>query len=100
KIEVWDQAKVAAVRPDITYFSFDLGEIAAHQPEVVQSMFRTLTDGLSDGSLQPLPYTSFAIDDAVSAFRYMAQSKHIGKVVIVQKERSVTRRFSIHGGVT
>lgn len=100
KIEVWDLAKVAGFRPDISYFSFDLGEIAAHRPDVVQSMFRTLSDGLAGGSLQPLPYTSFEIDDAVSAFRYMAQSKHIGKVVLVQKQQAATRGCSIHAGAT
>ncbi|HBL59093.1 MAG TPA: hypothetical protein DDZ80_11385 [Cyanobacteria bacterium UBA8803] len=30
----------------------------------------------------PLPYRVFAITDVVSAFKYMAQAKHIGKIVV------------------
>ena len=96
KIEIWDDAKVAAFRSDISYFSFDLGEMATQQPAKVQSMFRIL-DGFADGSLAPLPYTAFPIEDAVSAFRYMAQSKHMGKVVVVQKPPAARRRVAING---
>ncbi len=34
------------------------------------------------GILKPLPHKVFPISDAAIAFRYMAQAKHIGKVVI------------------
>ena len=37
-------------------------------------------------SLQPLPVQTFALDDAAAAFRYMAQARHIGKVVLVRPE--------------
>ena len=32
--------------------------------------------------LQPLPYKTFSITEVKNAFRYMAQAKHIGKIVI------------------
>ena len=34
------------------------------------------------GHFQPLPYTTFAASAAADAFRFMAQAKHIGKVVL------------------
>ena len=95
KIEIWDDAKVKAFRSDISYFFFDLGEMATNEPADVQSMFRTLSEGFAGGSLAPLPYTAFPIDDAVSAFRFMAQSKHMGKVVVVQKPLVTQRALSV-----
>ena len=37
---------------------------------------------LGGEGLYPLSHRLFSIEDCVSAFRYMAQGKHIGKVVI------------------
>ena len=37
KIELWDEAKVAAFRKDISYLSFDIGEVATNDPALVQS---------------------------------------------------------------
>jgi hypothetical protein len=41
---------------------------------------------LERGDLKLLPHKVFAIDDVVSAFRHMAQAKHLGKVVITFAE--------------
>jgi myxalamid-type polyketide synthase MxaB len=43
---------------------------------------------LKQGLLKPLPHKVFPIQDVVSAFRYMAQAKHIGKVVVTIPESS------------
>ena len=32
--------------------------------------------------LKPLPFRSFPIDEVISAFRFMAQARHIGKVIV------------------
>ena len=37
---------------------------------------------MAEGRLKPLPMIVFEIENAVSAFRYMQQAKHIGKVVL------------------
>ncbi len=36
------------------------------------------------GELTPLPVSSFGLDDVVGAFRFMAQARHVGKVVVGQ----------------
>ena len=41
-----------------------------------------LTDGIKSGAVRPLKSTVFERDDIEGAFRFMAQGKHIGKVVI------------------
>ena len=38
--------------------------------------------GIREGAVQPLQTTAFGADDVEGAFRFMAQGKHIGKVVI------------------
>jgi NAD(P)-dependent dehydrogenase (short-subunit alcohol dehydrogenase family) len=38
--------------------------------------------GFEAGLFQPLPRTTFPIESAVSAFRYLAQARNIGKVVL------------------
>lgn len=79
---IWDEEKAQAVRPDAAYFPFDLGEVSQKQPHLVPSMFAQLMDAFKEGSLNPLPLKTFPVTEVVSAFRYMAQAKHIGKVVI------------------
>ena len=38
--------------------------------------------GIKEGAVQPLQTTTFPADHVEDAFRFMAQGKHIGKVVI------------------
>ncbi|MCP3667397.1 MAG: zinc-binding dehydrogenase [Gammaproteobacteria bacterium] len=38
--------------------------------------------GIQSGVVQPLPSTIFGTDEVQEAFRYMAQGKHIGKVLV------------------
>ncbi|XP_077184140.1 fatty acid synthase [Paroedura picta] len=48
-----------------------------------------LTKGIKDGVVKPLRTTVFSREEVEAAFRYMAQGKHIGKVLIkVNKEES------------
>lgn len=47
--------------------------------EVVSEL---LTKGISDGVVKPLRTTVFGKEEVEAAFRFMAQGKHIGKVMI------------------
>ncbi|MFE1744072.1 SDR family NAD(P)-dependent oxidoreductase [Coleofasciculus sp. H7-2] len=86
KLGIWDEQQVREVRSDVSYFPFDLGEIRRQTPELVPSMFGELAQQFKQGDLQPLSYQIFPISDVVSAFRYMAGAKHIGKIVISMPE--------------
>ena len=46
------------------------------------SMLAEVLQQFSDEGFKPLPFQVFPISEAADAFRYMAQAKHIGKVVI------------------
>ncbi len=41
-----------------------------------------LTQGIKDGAVIPLNTTVFEKEDVESAFRFMSQGKHTGKVVV------------------
>jgi myxalamid-type polyketide synthase MxaB len=82
KVGIWNQAQVAEQRADISYFPFDLLEVSRQNPDLINRMFAELRQQFVDGKLQPLPHKVFSIQQADDAFRYMAQAKHIGKVVI------------------
>ena len=90
KIGILHENEVREIRPDVSYFCFDLGEVAHHDPPLVRELFDVLEEAFERGRLQPLPYEVFPMvgdrestkGDVVSAFRYMAQAKHIGKVVL------------------
>jgi acyl transferase domain-containing protein/thioesterase domain-containing protein/acyl carrier protein len=83
---VWDESQVAHLRPHAAYFAFYLGDIVDEHPDLIQEMLRQLMASVQAGSLKPLPYRIFPLQEAISAFRYMAQAKHIGKIVLSQEE--------------
>ena len=82
KVGIWDHAQVAKKRADISYFPFDLLEVSNQDPELIATLFAELRQQFVERRLQPLPHKVFPIQQADDAFRYMAQAKHIGKVVI------------------
>jgi acyl transferase domain-containing protein/acyl carrier protein len=82
KIGVWDAAQVAEQRSDAVYCPFDLLNISLENPPLVASMLAHLSEEFQHDRLQPLPHRVFPLEDVVNAFRFMAQAKHVGKVVI------------------
>ncbi|MBF0520076.1 MAG: SDR family NAD(P)-dependent oxidoreductase, partial [Nitrospirae bacterium] len=82
KIGIWTEEDVKHNRPDISYYSFDMGEVSQKNSTAIQDMLKQISSHVSAGELKPLFHKVFSITDAVSAFRYMAAAKHTGKVVI------------------
>jgi myxalamid-type polyketide synthase MxaB len=82
KLGIWDENQIRAKRADIAYFPFDLLDVSQEKPHLITKMFGELIEEFRQGNLVPLPHKVFPIEAAANAFRYMAQAKHIGKVVI------------------
>lgn len=82
KTGVWDAAQVRTVRPEADYHLLYLGEACEREPERVRRRFLDLVARFESGELRPLPARAFLVDDAAAAFRYMAQARHIGKIVL------------------
>ena len=78
---VWEPSQVAYLKPDVSYFVFDLVQLTQQQPTLIQLMLRQLIQQFQVGLLKPLPHKQFPMHRVVDAFRYMQQAKHIGKIV-------------------
>lgn len=97
KSGIWNKQQVADLRPDVSYFPFDLGTVAHADPEFFHSLFQDLMKGFTNGALRPLPQKRFPMVDSIKAFRYMAQAKHIGKIVVHQPDQGKTVSTNIRG---
>ena len=86
KRDIWTPEQVAQTRQDVAYWALDLGEVMRQEPALLQSMLYELLEAFTEGTLTPLPHRVFALQEAAQAFRYMAQAKHIGKVVVAQSD--------------
>jgi myxalamid-type polyketide synthase MxaB len=76
---------------NLSYFAIDLDRILRERPGVVRSLFTDLMEQVRGGRYRPLPLTTFPAARAVGAFRYMAQRKNIGKVVLSLTPAGVAR---------
>ena len=79
---IWDQARVTQLDRDIAYYPINLAATFQENPGLVGSLLSDLLKEFSAGRLKPLPLKVFSIGDVVAAFRYMAQARHIGKIVV------------------
>jgi acyl transferase domain-containing protein/acyl carrier protein len=77
-----DHVWVAALNRDLRYFIVDWGETAASNPELIGDMFARLVSELRQGTLAALPRHVFKIEEVERAFRFMAQARHAGKIVV------------------
>ena len=84
KRDFYENTKVGLrpFRNNISYFGIDADQLMGERPDLTAEMFGRVMDLFNQGVLHPLPYMAFCADDVVDAFRYMQQSKHIGKIVI------------------
>ncbi|MEE8526151.1 MAG: SDR family NAD(P)-dependent oxidoreductase [Thermoanaerobaculia bacterium] len=85
---IWNPEEIARVRPDVSYHAFDLGEVAGREPDSIHSMLSEISAAIDRETLRPLPRHSFPLQQTVAAFRYMAQARHHGKIVISQSQSS------------
>jgi polyene macrolide polyketide synthase len=97
KTDVWESDRVTTVRADVSYKPFDLGQVPH---ELRRTMFRELVDLFRDSVLNPLPSSIFPIEKLTDAFRFMADAKHVGKIVISQaEERRTPARHTIETAI-
>jgi acyl transferase domain-containing protein len=104
KTEIWDAARVSERYPGIRYHALYLGDVAAADPAMMRERLDSILADMGDGgTLKPLPQTVFSFDEAERAFRYVAQGRHTGKVVLTQRRGAEIRRdgtYVLTGGLT
>jgi len=67
------------------YAAFELLEAG---PDRIQEMLQALSKLLEAGTIRPLPVLTYPIKRISTAFRFMAQARHIGKVVMLPHRES------------
>lgn len=67
---------------NLSYFAIDLDKMLREKPSIVRKMFVELIGKFNDGTYKPLPATVFPAEQTVQSFRYMAQRKNTGKVIV------------------
>jgi acyl transferase domain-containing protein/NADPH-dependent curcumin reductase CurA/nucleoside-diphosphate-sugar epimerase/acyl carrier protein len=85
KTDLWTAERAAGVAPGVRYQPVYLGTICEEDPQRIRTMFGELMPAFAAGELRPLPHVVFPIDRAADAFRFMAQARHVGKIVISQR---------------
>ncbi len=79
KIDLREQAWIDENYPGVTYTVYNLPEAGVQR---IQEMLLELAPLFATGKLKPLPIKTFPINRASDALRFIAQAKHIGKVVL------------------
>jgi acyl transferase domain-containing protein/acyl carrier protein len=82
KADIWTQDRVKAFREDISYEAFDLVIVTLQNPLALKELMDEVVENVEAGHYKALPFTVFKHKEAMEAFRYMAQGKHIGKILI------------------
>jgi acyl transferase domain-containing protein/NADPH:quinone reductase-like Zn-dependent oxidoreductase/acyl carrier protein len=71
----------------LSYFAIDIGEMIMWDRERVTQVLHEVAERFEQGIYRPLPYRPFALSQIVDAFRYMQQSRHIGKIVVSMQDQ-------------
>jgi NADPH:quinone reductase-like Zn-dependent oxidoreductase/acyl carrier protein len=103
KTGIWDAERVRRHRADVSYWTVYLGDLFQREPAMAGSMMGRIFEDLESGGLRRLPRRTFARAEAASAFRFMAQARHVGKLVLADAppERALTpdATYLVTGGL-
>ena len=92
KRDVYQNSKLGMrpLRHNISLFVIDLAQTMEQDPALVSSLLSKILAHVDAGRLHPLPLRTFQLSQAVNAFRYMSQARHIGKVVLDFEHETAT----------
>jgi NAD(P)-dependent dehydrogenase (short-subunit alcohol dehydrogenase family)/acyl carrier protein len=96
KAEVLTANQAAEMNPAARYLTFALDEMILADRGSVGRLLREMVAAFAEGQYRPLPVKVFEQPATRQAFRYMAQSRHMGKIVVRQQagNRSTERGIS------
>ncbi len=71
-----------AFRRNLAFFAIDVDRLCAERPALVGAMLEETVSRIVSGTWRPLPRHDFPASEVEVAFRFMAQARHMGKVVL------------------
>lgn len=85
-------------RNNISYFGIDADQLLIEREDLASNLFKEMMGLFDSGHLKPLPHRVFGASQVEEAFRYMQQSKQIGKVVVsfTNKDREFLEKVAIN----
>ncbi|MCL4114250.1 UNVERIFIED_CONTAM: hypothetical protein GTU68_038127 [Idotea baltica] len=98
KRDFYENSKIGLrpFRNNISYFGIDADQLLIERPNLANRLFKEMMSLFDNGSLRPMPYRSFPATRIEDAFRYMQQSRQIGKVVISFENGNQIPQGQIH----
>jgi len=101
KLGILTPEEMQEQRPDCAYHIFDLGEVGLQQPALIQELFQSLGERLTQQHLKALPMHIYPLESAAEAFQCMLQAKHQGKIVLKHSLGRILpqRSYLITGGL-
>jgi NADPH:quinone reductase-like Zn-dependent oxidoreductase/NADP-dependent 3-hydroxy acid dehydrogenase YdfG/acyl carrier protein len=102
KVDIYRNSRVglSPFQRNLSFFAVDLDRMIRERPASIAKIFDQVMTLVESAAIQPLPHTSFPVSQAAGAFRLMAKSGHIGKIVITHRDpeaRIVEARRDPHG---
>jgi myxalamid-type polyketide synthase MxaB len=79
---IWTPEQAAACRPDVAYHTFELYQTVDRDPTLPHRTLGEVRAWFEGGRLRPLPQRVFPVRDAVEAYRFLQQARHVGKVAL------------------
>lgn len=91
KRDIYDNAQLAMnpFRRSLSYTAVDLAGMIVERPALVGSLFREVMKLFEMGVFTAIPTVTFPFSEIREAYRYMAQAKHVGKIVVTMDDRNV-----------
>lgn len=86
-------------RKNLSFAAIDLDCGLRERWSVFSRLFQELMQEFHNGHLRPLPHRVFPASNMVGAFRYLAQAKHIGKVVVSFEGQELSVVPSLDGDI-
>ena len=81
-VDILTEEEMKTARPDVAYWIVDLDWLKEHEPPVPGDALRRVMEHLAAGEVAPLAKTRWALNEAVSAIKYMGAARHRGKIVL------------------
>ncbi len=80
---------MSAFNRNVIFASVDADLLFSERPETVKNILLKIGKLFDEGHFQPMPVKVFPAAEISRAFRFMAQSLHIGKIVVQMKDQDV-----------
>ena len=84
KYDIYANSKLA-LRPfsnNISFIAVDVDRLMKERPAVAAGIAREVAEYFAAGELYPLPHRVFPATRVSAALRYLAQARHLGKIIV------------------